>query len=157
MKEIIKLTDKEEENGLVVRYGITVIMEYSVKLSNGKEVDSSARSGGMVSFVCGEKKFPDPVEKGIVGMRPGEQKIIPVEPAYTYGIYDPKKQILVALERVSEHIEPGKIIKAPDEFGIRRSGVVRSVWQGALLVDFNHPLSGQILHFDVFIKGIKAD
>jgi FKBP-type peptidyl-prolyl cis-trans isomerase 2 len=138
-----------------VTEGSTVIMEYSVRLANGKEVDSSARNGGAVSFICGENRFPEPVEKGILGMQPGDTKVIPVEPVYTYGFYDPKKQILVASERVKEKAEPGKIIKAPDEFGIRRQAVVRAVWNGAILVDFNHPLAGQTLYFNINLKGIK--
>jgi FKBP-type peptidyl-prolyl cis-trans isomerase 2 len=158
MMENSSTKNRSMDNGEhVVKPGVTVIMEFSVKLANGKEVDSSSRTGGMVSFVCGDKKFPEPVERGIIGMQPGESRIIPVEPVFTYGYYDPRQQMLVAMERITEHIEPGKIIKAPDEFGIRRQAVVRSVWHGAILVDFNHPLAGQVLYFNVHVKGIREN
>ncbi len=143
---------KNGDKALTIRPGILVIMDYRVRLKSGKVVDSSEKSGGPVRFVCGQGYFPPPVEEAIMGMAPGDEKIVRVEPAYAYGKYDPRKQLLVAMERVSGTIEPGKIIKALDEFGIRRPAVVRNIFDGALLVDFNHPLAGRTLYFEILIR-----
>lgn len=140
---------------LRVERGRLVVIDYEVRLKSGKVVDSSAKSGGPAAFVCGEGSFPPPVEEGIIGLAPGESKVIPVPPEFTYGLYDPKKVRLVASERIGEEAEPGKVVKAPDEFGLKRPAIIRSVWHGAILLDFNHPLAGQILHFDVVIREVK--
>jgi len=137
-----------------VRPGLLVIMDYVVRLKSGKVVDSSEKSGGPARFVCGHGIFPKPVEEGIIGLAPGDETIIKVHPFYGYGMYDPKKQVLVAAERISGPLEPGKVIKAPDEFGIKRPAVVRTIFNGAILVDFNHPLAGQTLHFEIFIRQV---
>ncbi len=138
-----------------IEKGHWVVMEYEVRLKNGKVVDSSEKSGGPAAFVCGNGDFPLPVEEGIIGLAPGERRLIRVPPQFTYGPYDPKKVRLVASERIGDIVEMGKIVKAPDEFGIKRPAVVRAVWEGAIMLDFNHPLAGQILHFDVYIKEVK--
>ncbi len=140
----------------VVEPGCIVIMDYVVRLSTGKVVDSSEKSGGPASFVCGKGRFPRPVEDGIVGMAPGESRTITVHPYFAYGLYDPKKQMLVASERISGPIEAGKVIKVPDELGITRPAVIRDVWKGAIMVDFNHPLAGQVLKFEVSIREVQG-
>ena len=138
-----------------VEYGSVVVIEYRVRLATGQMVDSSEKSGGPVKFLCGHGDFPRPVEDGLIGLAPGEGKVIAVPPLFGYGYYDPKKVSLVAIERIFEEVETGKVIKAPDEFGIRRTALVRSVWQGAVLVDFNHPLAGKTLYFEIKVKDVS--
>ena len=138
----------------LVKDGYIVTMDYVVSLITGKIVDSSEKSGRPASFVCGKGNFPKPVEEGIIGLAPGESKTIKVHPFYAYGLYDPKKQMLIASERISVPIEEGKVIKVPDELGVTRPAVIRDVWKEAIMVDFNHPLAGQMLKFEVSIRGI---
>ena len=138
-----------------IEKGHWVVMEYEVRLKTGKVVDSSEKAGGPAAFVCGNGDFPSPVEEGIIGLRPGDTKLIMVQPEFTYGPYDPKKVCLVASERIRDSVETGKVVRAPDEFGIKRPAVVRAVWEGAIMLDFNHPLAGQTLHFEVFIKEVR--
>jgi FKBP-type peptidyl-prolyl cis-trans isomerase 2 len=140
---------------LRVEYGRLVEMEYQVRLSSGKIVDSSEMSGGSVTFICGKGDFPKPVEENIVGLAPGEKKVIFVSPNYTYGHYDPRKISLVALERISGKAEVGKVVNASDEYGLRRPALVKSIWGGAIMLDFNHPLAGKTLHFEVFVKDVR--
>ncbi len=139
-----------------VEKGKLVAIDYEVRLKTGKVVDSSEKSGGPAVFVCGQGDFPKPVEEGIVGMAPGESRLIAVPPEYTYGLYDPKKVRLVASERITDQVEVGKVVKAPDEFGLRRPAIIRAVWQGAILLDFNHPLAGHVLHFEVVIREVRT-
>ncbi len=138
-----------------VEKGKLVAIDYEVRLKTGKVVDSSEKSGGPAVFICGQGDFPTPVEEGIIGMAPGESRVIVVPPEYTYGLYDPKKVRLVASERITEQVEIGKVVKAPDEFGLKRPAIIRSVWHGAILLDFNHPLAGQVLHFEVMIREVR--
>lgn len=140
---------------LRVEQGRLVEMEYQVRLPSGKIVDSSEKTGGPVTFVCGKGNFPKPVEENIVGLAPGEKKVIFVPPGYTYGRYDPGKVSLVAIERVSGEVEVGKVVKAPDEFGLRRPALVKSILASATMLDFNHPLAGKTLHFEVFVKNVR--
>ncbi len=140
-----------------VEWGKVVVMEYRVRLSSGKIVDSSEKAGGPASFVCGSGEFPKPVEEGLIGLAPGEKKVIRVPPDFTYGPYDPKKVTLVAQERLlGETIETGKVVKVPDELGLKRPAIIRAIWEGAIMLDFNHPLAGKILHFEISIRDVRS-
>ncbi len=141
-------------NEAVVQRGSRVVMDFVVRLSSGKVVDSSEKGGGPASFVCGKGDFPKPVEEGIIGLSPGDVKTITVHPFYGYGLYDPRKQMLVAIERVPQPVEPGKVVKVPDALGITRPAIVRDIWPGAIMVDFNHPLAGQVLKFEVVVRQV---
>lgn len=140
---------------ITVQKGKQVIIDYQVRLATGQLVDSAEKTGGPVSFVCGAGEFLQPVEEKIIGLETGESIAVIVPPVYTYGYYDNKKVILIARERINGEISKGKPIKAPDEFGIQKQGFVVSEWQGALLIDFNHPLAGKHLNFFVKILEIK--
>lgn len=144
-----------EDHTLQVDFGFEVVIEYQIRLKTGKIVNSSEKSGGLVRFICGNGDFPRPVEEGIVGLKPGEIKIIPVPPQYTYGLYNPKQVVLVAAERIYEEIAVGKMVKAPDEFGLKRPALIKKFWEGVVLLDFNHPLAGQTLLFEVKIRDIN--
>ncbi len=61
----------------------------------------------------------------------------------------------MAVERVTGEVEIGKVVKAPDEFGLRRPAMVKSIWESAMMLDFNHPLAGKTLHFEVFVKDVR--
>ncbi|MDA8162256.1 MAG: FKBP-type peptidyl-prolyl cis-trans isomerase [Desulfobacteraceae bacterium] len=137
-----------------VGYGKIVVVEYRVRLSSGQVVDSSHKAGGPLKFLYGQGGFPPPVESGIIGLMPGDIKTIIVPPIFGYGVYSQKKVRLISIERISEEIEIGRTIKAPDEFGLRRPAIVRSIWQGAVLADFNHPLAGKSLYFEIEIKDV---
>jgi FKBP-type peptidyl-prolyl cis-trans isomerase 2 len=149
---MVNTVDKEP---LRVEYGRVVEIEYQVRLSSGKIVDSSDKSGGAAIFVCGKGNFPKPVEENIVGLTPGERKIIFVPPNYTYGRYDPGKVLLVGMEKISGKAEVGKLVKAADEFGFKRPAVIRSIWENAMILDFNHPLAGKSLYFEVLVKNVR--
>jgi len=145
----------DKENELKVKRGYLVVMDYEVRLLSGKTVDSSKKAGAPARFICGQGLFPKPVEEEIIGLKKGDKKTIEVHPKHTYGDYDPKKILLVAQERFSGELEIGKVAQVPDEFGIRRPAIVLKVWEGAILVDFNHPLAGKPLMFEIFIRDVQ--
>lgn len=146
-----------ENHTLRVDFGFEVVIEYQVRLKNGQLVDSSEKAGGLVRFICGHGDFPRPVEEGIVGLKPGDRKVIPVPPQYTYGHYNPKQVVLVAAERIYEEIAIGKMVKAPDEFGLKRPALIKKFWEGVVLLDFNHPLAGQTMFFEINIRDINPN
>jgi len=57
-----------------------VFMAYQVRPPSGTVVDSSEQSGGAVALVCGQGHFPRPVEEGVIGLRAGGEKLIPIAP-----------------------------------------------------------------------------
>lgn len=131
--------------------GDEVLIRYRVLA--GKEVVDAANEP--LSIKVGEGKFMPAVERALIGHRPGEVLAVMVPPEEHYGRYDPKKLQVVPLERIPQGVSPGTVIKLQDEYGVVHPAVLKKVEEGLAVVDFNHPLAGKVLTFEVEILDLK--
>ena len=106
-------------------------------------------------IILGEGWLPKGLEDSLVGADVGKQTTIELPPEKGYGTRDPTKMRLVSLRRFrDEKIEP--IPGAEIQLGGRRA-VVRSVGAGRVQVDYNHPLAGKTLVYDVSVEKVLED
>ncbi|MGY5875084.1 MAG: FKBP-type peptidyl-prolyl cis-trans isomerase [Candidatus Thorarchaeota archaeon] len=108
-----------------------------------------------VLVVIGWSWLLEAIEEELVGMKIGESKTIEVPPEKGAGPRDPAKvkqiaKAKLARQRVSGHV--GEEIK----FGEER-GVITHVFGRTVRVDFNPPLAGKTLVFDVTVRQIITD
>ncbi len=99
--------------------------------------------------VFGEGWILDGLEEELMKMNPGEQKTIELPPEKAFGPRDPSKvKIIPARELTRRGItpRPGARIELDG-----RPAVIRSVGGGRVVVDFNHPLAGKTLVYNVKI------
>ncbi len=118
-----------------------------------KDVVDASKEPFWVRIGSGE--FMPAVERALVGHRPGELVEVWVPPEEHYGPYDPKKLQLVPSERIPEGTSPGSIVKLQDEYGVVHPGILKKVEEGLAVVDFNHPLAGKTLRFQVEILDLE--
>ncbi|TFG13088.1 peptidylprolyl isomerase [Candidatus Thorarchaeota archaeon] len=92
------------------------------------------------------------IEDELVGMKVGEKKTVEVPPEKGAGPRDPKKVKKIAIAKLAKQgIQPIKGEKIT--FGQER-GVITSVLGRTVRVDFNSPLAGKTLVFDVIVREI---
>ncbi|UCE09445.1 MAG: peptidylprolyl isomerase [Candidatus Thorarchaeota archaeon] len=95
------------------------------------------------------------LEEEIVGMKVGEKKTIEIPPEKGAGPRDPKKIKLIAKTKLAKQgVRPMKGEEIT--FGHER-GVVSQVLGRRVRVDFNSPLAGKTLVFDVTVREIVTD
>ncbi|MCX8204384.1 MAG: peptidylprolyl isomerase [Candidatus Nezhaarchaeota archaeon] len=90
--------------------------------------------------IVGEGWVPKGVDEALVGMEEGEEKVVEVPPEKAFGLRDPEKvKIFPARELTKRGIVPrvGARVEVDGKVGI-----VRSVGGGRVTLDFNHPLAG---------------
>jgi FKBP-type peptidyl-prolyl cis-trans isomerase 2 len=95
------------------------------------------------------------VEDELVGMKVGESKTVEVPPEKGAGPKDPKKIKLIAKTKLAKQgVRPikGEEIK----FGNER-GIITQVLGRRVRVDFNSPLAGKTLVFDVTVREIISE
>jgi FKBP-type peptidyl-prolyl cis-trans isomerase 2 len=142
-----------------VKPGDQVIIEYEGKLGDGNVVDSSADSGPFEFEVGAGNVFPG-FDKGVVGMAVGETKTLTLGPEETYG--SPDKELLHTVRKnlFKDNIDPkpGMVLG----MSIERNGqlhkipaLVTEVMGDDVLLDFNHPLAGKTLIYNLTLKAIK--
>ena len=137
-------------NGSVVRF------EYTVSDENG-EVLQSNKGKEPVTYTHGQQQIIPGLEKGLSEMSVNEEKSIRVKPEEGYGQVDPKgfKEVPRSDLPVSDP-QVGTPLNARGPNGEELLIHIREVKRNTVVLDFNHPLAGKTLHFDVKVVGIEA-
>ncbi len=105
--------------------------------------------------ILGEGWIPKGLEESLVGMEAGKTTTVELSPDRAYGARDPTKMRLMPLRRFRDKgLDP--IPGAQIEFD-GRPAVVRAVGAGRVQVDFNHPLAGRTLVYDISIEKVVED
>lgn len=130
-----------------IQPGSKVVFNYRV-IAGQEVVDSSSRPA---TIEIGRGQFFPVVEEALLGHEAGERLVVLVPPEKHYGPYDPKKIHFIPTERLPREISPGQVVRVPDDFGVPHPAIVRRVDPEVALVDFNHPLAGKPLRFEIEI------
>lgn len=98
--------------GPEAKEGDTVSVHYTGKLTDGKEFDSSKKSGKPLDFVIGQHRVIKGWEQGITGMKAGQKRTLTIPPDLAYGprgfppVIPPNATLVFDVELVK--IEPKK-------------------------------------------------
>jgi len=103
-------------------------------------------------LVVGEGWVPKGLDEGLVGLEPAQSSTIEVPPDKGYGVRDPSKVKLVPLRRFrNEGITPAPGIQVNLD---GKLGQVRAVGAGRVQMDYNHPLAGRTLVYEVSVESV---
>ncbi len=144
------------EGGIAIGPGTRVTLHFSIHLASGEEVDTTRRAKP-ATFAVGDGKLPAGFERALFGLRAGDDERIPIPPTEGFGLR--QKANIRTLRRADFpnacDLESGMMIAFAAAEG-ELPGVVRSVARDTVVVDFNHPLAGRDLVFDVTIVQVEA-
>ena len=142
---------------MTVSDGLAVGLEYTLRLDNGETIDSSAGRGPL-DFLQGEGQIIPGLEQALYGMVVGEEKSVVVQPEDGYGRRDSTALQQIPLDSFPSDVnpEPGMALELVDESGQSMLAFVAEVDPDYVLIDMNHPLAGETLHFDVRIATLRA-
>jgi FKBP-type peptidyl-prolyl cis-trans isomerase SlyD len=145
------------EDALAVGKDMVVSLEYVLHLEDGEELDRS-EAGEALEFLQGHEQIISGLERALYGLRVGDEKQVVIEPVAGYGAYD--EENLEELPRTSFpadlELEPGVQLQLRDEeSGEVYQAQVAEVRPDNVLLDFNHPLAGETLHFKVKVVGLR--
>jgi len=124
-----------------------VKITYSGKL---KETGQEFDKGEDLCVIVGAGHLLKGMDRGLEGMNIGDKKVIEIKPDEGFGGRKPDLIKMVPLAEFKKHDTkpfPGMIVNADN-----RQGRVLSVTSGRVKVDFNHPLAGKVLEYDVEVK-----
>ena len=141
-------------SGAKVAAGSAVRLHFSLLLPNGQEVDST-RNGEPPEFTMGDGNLLPGFEQALLGMRAGDAAQIAIPAADAFGERNPANVQIIARDRFAGiELEEGLIVSfaAPDG---ELPGVVVRLFDETVEVDFNHPLAGQDIVFDVAILEVQ--
>ena len=132
-----------------------VSIEYEVK--DGDKVVDSNFGGAPLVFMFGKDQIIPGLENGIVNMTSGEKANILVEPTDAYGEYnDDATQEVPADQFAGVQLELGMTLYGQSEDGGTTQVTVKEFGGETVTIDFNHPLAGKTLMFNVTVNSIRC-
>ena len=138
-----------------VQMGVVVAMEYTLHVDD-KEVDSS-KGRNPLEFLAGHGNIITGLEREMLGMKIGEDKQVVVAPKEGYGEYDEKAVLDVPLKQFPEdmQVQKGLELTVKDGQGKTRYARVDQIQGESARLNFNHPLAGNELHFNVKVVNLR--
>ena len=137
--------------------GSKVKVEFTGHLEDGT-VFGESKGDQPLDFVVGQSEVIPGFEEAVLGMEPGESKEVVVPPEKGFGAFDSGK--VTTLDRGQlendEQVGPGMQLNVRDQQGAVHSARVDSVTDSTVTLDFNHPLAGQTLKFNIHMVEVQA-
>jgi len=136
--------------------GKVVRIHYVLRSESGEVLDSSDASEPL-EYLHGAQNIVPGLESGLIGASAGQKLRVKVSPEQGYGVRAPDAVHAFTREAFPEGmpVEAGMSFQAEGEDGQALPVWILSVEEERVMVDFNHPLAGQTLDFEVTIEGLR--
>lgn len=133
-----------------------ITLHFALKLEDGQVVDSTFDKDA-ATFEFGDGNLPEGFEKYLIGMKAGEKNLFTVPPEDGFNDYQEKNLHHLPLKDfpVDMPVAPGLTVMFEDAMKHEVPGVVKEIENGFVIIDFNHPLSGKTLQFEVEILEVQ--
>lgn len=141
----------------------TVTLHFSLKLQSGELIDSNFDSKP-ATFTMGDGNLLEGFEQSLLGLKEGQQSSIVIAAESAFGIANPeniqcfkRREIEPLLADDKDSIlMPGLVLSFADAAKAELAGVVDRLEGDEVYINFNHPLAGKDIIFDIHILEILA-
>ncbi len=133
-----------------------VTLHFALKLENGDVVDSTFDKQP-ATFRVGDVNLLPGFEQALYGFKAGDKRSVQVQPEQGFGQPNPQNvQIMPRSQFDGMELSEGLLVIFNDAANAELPGVVKAFDDKQVTIDFNHPLAGKVLDFDVEIIEVKA-
>ena len=143
-------------NDLPIDKGTKVTLHFALKFTDGQIVDSTFEKEP-ATLEIGDDNLPENFEAYLLGLKAGARETFEVPPEKAFGQHNPSNVQSFKRHEFSADmvLEPGVVVSFADARQQELPGVVSRVEGDEVDVDFNHPLSGRTLIFEVEIIDVE--
>ena len=141
---------------MAIEQNKVVTMNFTLKDDEGNLLDSTEK-GGPFSYISGKNMVLPKLEEALSGMLIGSKKNIKLEAKDGYGDYNDDAIQVVGKENFPEDIvlEVGMEYMASSPDGVKMPFTISNVDGEEITIDFNHPLAGKNLNFDIELLNVR--
>lgn len=136
--------------------GSTVTLHFAIRLEDGQVVDSNFDAEPAV-FTVGDGNMLEGFEKALFGIFEGAEQTLRILPENAFGPHNPSNVQVIPrnqFQEMEDQLEPGLVVAFADPNGGELPGVIESFDDNKVRIDFNHPLAGKTIQFDVKIISV---
>ena len=139
----------------VVRTNSLVTLHYRIALADDTELLSTF-AATPATLRMGSGELAPTLERCLEGLPVGERHVFLLDPDQAFGPHRPhlvERRPRADLPNGAE-LEEMAMIEFESPGGAKYAGLVRELDEKSALIDFNHPLAGKAVRFEVEVVGI---
>jgi FKBP-type peptidyl-prolyl cis-trans isomerase SlyD len=138
----------------VIKNGSLVSLEFTLSDSNGKLIESN-KGQQPLQYTQGAGTVLPALEKQLAGSKAGDTKQFVLKPEEAYGPVNPE-----AFREFPKSNIPPEALKVGAQLTATNNGQtfpvkIHEIKENTVIVDFNHPLAGMTLSFDVKVISVQ--
>lgn len=140
----------------MIKSGKVVNLGYSLTNEKGEVLDRADSKSPFV-YLHGAQQIVPGLENALEGLKVGDKKKVTVPPGEGYGEKNPELTLTVNKAQFPKgaELEVGMQFEASGAGGEGLVFTVADIQGDKVMIDGNHPLAGQTLHFDVEVLGVR--
>jgi FKBP-type peptidyl-prolyl cis-trans isomerase SlpA len=133
-----------------------VRMHFSISLEDGTIADTTRDDHEPLEFVIGDGTMIQGLELALYGLKAGDKQTLTIEPNLAFGYHDPENIHSMSKDEFPQDMQlaKGVIIEFNTPAGDGVPGMILEVGENEVEVDFNHPLAGHEITFEVEILSV---
>ena len=139
-----------------ITFGSRITMHFALRLMDGMTAESSFDDEPL-SFVLGDGTLDKGLEMALIGLVAGDRQTLTLMPGQAFGMRDAEAVQSVPRGRFPDDmpLEKGQIIGFTGADGEELAGAIIETEGDHVKVDFNHPLAGREIEFEVHILTVE--
>jgi len=134
---------------------MVVTLDYTLIVD--EETLESTADSEPIEFIQGIGQIIPGLESALYDMKVGEKKTVVIEPEDAYGDYDEESLEISKKEEFPEEIplDVGTFLDLRDDEDNVLSAQIIEEDEDTVTLDFNHPLAGKTLTFEIVVSGLR--
>ncbi len=133
----------------------TVTLHFALKLDNGDVVDSNFDKDP-ATFTVGDGNLLPGFEQALFGFKAGDKRTVVIPPERGFGRgNDANLQTMLRKDFDGMELAEGVLVIFQDARRNEMPGVVKSFDDNEVVINFNHPLAGRDITFEVEIIKVE--
>lgn len=145
------------ESERVIGPGTSVTLHFALRLDDGEVIDSNFDKEP-ATFTVGDEQLLPGFERALFGLKVGDTRTFRMAPEDGFGQHNPSNVQHMARAQFGAELElqEGLVLSFADAQQTELPGVVREFDDQQVVVDFNHPLAGREIIFEVAVLRVEA-
>ena len=133
-----------------------VSMHFTLSSAEGEKLDTT-EGGEASSYMHGVGNLLPVVENALEGKQAGDKIQITVQPEDGFGETKPELTRMIPISTFEgvKNMQPGMRLDAKDPDGHMQPIIVEAITKDGVIINGNHPLSGQVLKFNISVEAVR--
>lgn len=150
---------------LLIQKDMVVSVHYELQVEHDGQMNLADKSqDSPLVFLHGAGMLLPDFEQKLLGKTIGDNVSFVISAANGYGLFDEKNIVNIPSDSFkddqgkidTEVVKIGNVLPMMDNQGNQFQGIVCSIDDEHIVMDFNHPLAGKDLHFSVSVVDVRA-